>query len=77
MLLLIEALRTDDGPRWTYGLARSGHAAMHVRFDGEDVWEEPQAGRTDPTEAYWLFSAPVDPDESSWSDFGVRVAGWA
>jgi hypothetical protein len=53
VLLVIEARAGEDGG-WQYGLARSGHAEMHVFLDGTEVWQTPRVNPSRRDEPYWL-----------------------
>jgi hypothetical protein len=55
--LLLEARVDDEGARsWWYGLARAGHAEIHVSLDAEEVWKVPRAAQTAWTSAYSYFA---------------------
>jgi hypothetical protein len=56
VILLIEARREGEAAAWRYGLARFGHAEMHVALGGETVWSVPRVDPYLPPDSpYWLF----------------------
>lgn len=64
VILLLEGGRSEDGNlRWEYGLARLGHAEMHVSLDDGEVWTVPRVSVTPPDGAYWLDYRAVPESE--------------
>jgi hypothetical protein len=59
VLLLVEARHDGGAATWHYGLARLGHAEMHVLLDGVEVWNVPRVDPTRRDESYWLFYEPA------------------
>ena len=41
-LLMIEAHRTPDGPRWMYAYAPMTVYALRAKLDGEPIWDRPE-----------------------------------
>ncbi|HWB08013.1 MAG TPA: hypothetical protein VG826_02125 [Pirellulales bacterium] len=62
--LLVEARRTDKGPRWQFGVARFSHLDLFVTYRGHEVWRAVRGpGDTfaqNPTQTYRSFHVPVD-----------------
>jgi len=61
VVLLIEAVQEDGGPKFRYALARLGHAELHVAFEGKEVWRQERAGIIKPTDPYWFLVRGVNP----------------
>lgn len=61
VLLLIEARRSKGELEWTWAAARMGHAEMHLKLDGEEVWTRPRVSRPRRDESYWLYYSPIRP----------------
>jgi hypothetical protein len=58
--LLVEARADDTGNvLWNYGLARLGHAEIHVQLDGEPVWRVKRLDDTPNRKPYWLWYTSV------------------
>jgi hypothetical protein len=57
VVLLLEAERSEDGPRWRYGFARMSEAALSVTLEGRNVWSaEPfQGSNRNTAEPYNTF----------------------
>lgn len=55
VLLLIEAVETNQQPAWRLGFARFTHTAATVQRDGQTVWECPKAEPYVGTNPYFLF----------------------
>jgi len=64
IFLQLEAINTDEGPRWHFTAARFSHLDLHLNYQGKEVWqalrdtENPISHNADQT--YWLFHKPVD-----------------
>ena len=62
IILMLEARRGKDGPRWQYGLARMNADELWVKHLDETVWSvpalDPGERRDDPTAPYYLMSLP-------------------
>ena len=62
--LLLEASKTDNGPRWHYSLARFSHMNLFVSYKDKQVWqalrdhENTMSHNADNT--YWVFGKPFD-----------------
>jgi hypothetical protein len=66
VLMFIEAHRGDDGAaEWQYGLARLGHAEMHVAFDKEEVWTAPRHEQLAANEPYWMLYETIPDTEAT------------
>jgi hypothetical protein len=61
VFLLLEAVQEKDRTFWQYGAARTGHAEMHLWFDGNELWTAPRAGVLSRNDAYWLDFERVTP----------------
>lgn len=65
LFLQLEAIRTPEGPRWHYALARFSHMNLFVKYRDQPLWqavrdaENPIAHNADHT--YYVFHAPFDP----------------
>lgn len=63
VFLLVESLRTPDGPRWHYAFARFGNRGLFMKYRDKEVWRSVRGG--DDTidhsadNTYWLFHEPV------------------
>lgn len=55
VVLLLEAYEEEGQRQWQYGLARLGHAEMHVELDDVEVWTVPRVDPTRRDEPYWLY----------------------
>ena len=58
VVLILEAIRGDDGDHWQFGCVRLGHAEMHVKFDDREVWTAPLYDAVDPTSPYYWIAKP-------------------
>jgi len=66
VLLFIEAHRNNDGAsEWRYGLARLGHAEMHMAFDKEEVWTAPRHEQLAANEPYWMLYETIPDTETT------------
>jgi hypothetical protein len=59
VLLLLEARNDGEAENWYYGLARLGHAEMHVALDETEIWTLPRVDPSRRTESYWLHYEPA------------------
>ncbi|HET6881849.1 MAG TPA: hypothetical protein VFI31_16915 [Pirellulales bacterium] len=63
VFLVVESLRTPDGPRWHYALARFGNRGLFMKYRNREVWRSVRGG--DDTidhsadHTYWTFHEPV------------------
>ncbi len=58
VMLLIEARKTDDGPRWLFAVARFSDMELHVRHKDKEVWKSipgPQNTFTDNPQRTFRF----------------------
>jgi hypothetical protein len=64
VFLLLEALKTPDGPSWHYALARFSHMDLHANYKDDEIWqalrdkENTLSHSADHT--YWVFSTPLE-----------------
>lgn len=63
VLLILEAIGSNESLRWVYGLARMNRDAIRVTFRGQPVWSVPYLANqlNQKGEAYTLFSLDQGP----------------
>jgi len=55
VVLMIEAVPVPEAePVFRYGLARLGHAELHVELDGREVWQKQRISTMTPDDPYFL-----------------------
>jgi hypothetical protein len=54
VVLVMEARKQGDEASWEYGLARMGHAEMHVSLGSNEVWTVPRVDVLPSNEPYFL-----------------------
>lgn len=63
VFLLVESLRTPDGPRWHYALARFGNRGLFMNYRNREVWRSVRGGddtiEHSADNIYWTFHEPV------------------
>jgi hypothetical protein len=63
VFLLVESIRTPDGPRWHYALARFGNRDLFMKYRDKEVWRSVRGGddtvNHSADNTYWLFHEPV------------------
>jgi hypothetical protein len=59
VLLLLEVRDDGEVQHWYYGLARLGHAEMHVALGETEIWTVPRVDPSRRDEPYWLHYDPA------------------
>lgn len=61
--LVLEARRTDEGPRWHFALARFSHLGLFVQHQGREVWQSVRGPHDDFSHSadhtYRCFNEPL------------------
>jgi hypothetical protein len=69
VFLLLEAINTDDGPRWHYAPARFSHMDLFVSFKDREVWQalrdQDNTLSHNADHTYWVFHQPFGRAESN------------
>jgi hypothetical protein len=64
VFMLLEAINSDDGPRWHYALARFSHMNLFVSFKDREVWQairdEENTLSHNADHTYWVFGQRFD-----------------
>lgn len=64
VFLQLEAIKTDEGPRWHFAVARFSHLDLFVNYKDKEVWrairdtDNTMSHNADHT--YWVFGQPFD-----------------
>jgi hypothetical protein len=53
LILLIEARKGDNGPRWVYGIARFNATPVRLEHNGTTIWESGLVPMSDPTSPFY------------------------
>jgi hypothetical protein len=62
ILLLIEAVKVEDQPRWQFAFARRTSGELEGRLDGKAVWSAKRfPEQSDPTKPHYTRGTVVDP----------------
>jgi hypothetical protein len=63
VFLLVEARKTEEGPRWHYALARFSHLDTFAEYEGKNVWESVRGANDtilhNVDNTYFMFGEPV------------------
>jgi hypothetical protein len=62
-MIVVEAVKTNEGLQWHYSLAPMTGYAVQARLDDEPVFEAPwRKGPFDPREPFLVLAHSVEPD---------------
>jgi hypothetical protein len=72
VFLLLEAIKTPEGPRWHYSAARFSHMDLFLSFRNKEVWQairdQDNTLSHNADHTYWVFHRPFDRKKVDTSD---------